>query len=223
MYKLLIFWLLLSCRTFELNNAAPVDSVFFHDIPFEINGIEYPGLAVVPYTLDLDIYAKVKHKFDYMSIRTLNREIFREDRTRKLKQKIRINPEVENGLLIIDVGLFNVKKTQHYWGKILLLDQDSTLGLAPLMICNGERKRMIGTTACQARAGKVQTIIFKNPMVYEETEDCSGAIVPLTEHHFEVGVRTGVCVFRFREKSGVTQHRLLTLGYNKIFFREILE
>lgn len=215
-------FLLGGCSFFQMNSEFSSGESFYHDLVLEVNGKEDVGIITIPYKKEIKINAKVKHRFDYMSIRTLNREIFKEESTRKVEETLFLNHEIENGLVVIDIGLFNLEKTQHYWGKIFVLDEDPETRLEALSICNGKKTVSVGTTACQAREGYVQFISFKKDVTFIEEDSCKDTLIPIDSKNIEIKTKKGLCLYRFADDNG-QQHRLVIYGYNKIFFRNLSE
>lgn len=101
---------------------------------------------------------------------------------------------------------------RHQFGAVTFVDDET---LPAKLECNGSRRNTDGVSACQARAGTLQTIDFSVKVAGQTiTPGCNQ---PQSDNNLDWNITAseGFCLYVFRTDDK-DFHRLTTFGYNEI-------
>lgn len=204
---------ILSCESTQSQQLKD-DTIYKRDI--SINGVE--GLTVLPkqesYTINLKAFANI----DMLVIRSCHREVSFYPNSSSFQYTYAPSKGLEdNAFCDVDIEAYNAKGT-HSFGHIIFSDPQFTE--KGTLRCNGETKEQVGISACQAKAGLLQTLDFIYPMTLAPNSQCKA---PTTKDnkHWEFSPSLGLCSYIFANKNftPVKYHLLVTFGYQSILVR----
>lgn len=203
--------------------AQQIDTsvIYRADIRLKINGQEAVGVIVVPKAASYTIEGHVKGLFDFLLARSCHREIsweLHDDDFRYVYQPI---PGLEDGREC-PLEFEGVEKVKARDSSALIEFEDPAYQMPATTICNGESKATHGVSACQAKVGLFQRIIFPVPVLMAAPNPICRFPEPADHMTFEFPMASGKCLYVFREIGPERrEHRFRTRGYDQIILRDI--
>lgn len=216
----------------EVNQNLETKNFYRRDMV--INGRE--GVAVLALSDKVSFHIEARGNLDLFTMVTCNQSQTKEkawnvkqkvrsglfgwgrklvDKQREIKFEYRPNELEKDGYCPIEFGGYEKDKGRHSWGFVDFQTPDATLPAT--LLCNGERIASKGVSICQSRAGLIQRIKFAEAVKVFPDVACN---IGQTEGVvFEFELPRGQCVFRFRSTVTGREHRLTTLGFEKILIR----
>lgn len=218
MRDFLILILLAGCATTppDLN---PIGEFYRHELPFEIDDVDYVGTATVERKDEFKIEFKTQRSTKKAIISSCHRSIPIENPDKRDTRKY----------------YFKVRRDMEYDGrctiKINLLDRDGDHGSAVIFVtdpggleagvvsCNGENyKHQRGGFYCESQQTFTQAVEFSESVIVNHPERCS---TPYTyEDRWYVDLTPGVCPYIFKGIESGKIFRWVTRGFTRYFIEE---
>lgn len=213
MLRLLSILSLFSCIN-EISNI-PDGTHFRKELEMEVNGITGVGTMVVPASIKYTIKIKMDERSERIKLSTCHRDydIKKSGWTGRKNHVFEFFPatDIENeGYCPIFIAAFDLQG-QHAWGMVEIKNR----GLIAHLYCNGSSFKKTGVSLCQSREGLLQRISFLENVDFA-SDDKSCEIMTQNKKVFDIPLRSGICVYVFRNRKQKKIHRLTTFGYNKV-------
>ncbi len=207
------------------------NTLYRRDMVVEINGKVFQGTATPPKSDIYAIHVYTKGELDLFTLETCHREDVTEKAWNIIKRKglFRRKIEIKNELEFtftpteiektdcpILLGGFEQKKGRHSWA--FVDPQEDREPLTATSSCNGTIQQNPTVTACQTKAGLIQSIQFDMEVVGSCEDGCN--LPKSTGKKFEWATGKGRCACMFVVKGSDRYHRLTTIGYDRVLLRE---
>ena len=223
---LLILTLFLAISCLQPGIKTDPNKIIKRDMFLSVNGVSGEGVLVVPQADEYSFLIESRGELDLFVLSTCHRTISREEagedgifgNKKKVKLKFKPIPGIEDSACPAVLQGFEVSPGRHSFGYVDF--QSKKLQIPARVQCNGKESPSLGVSVCQGQAGTIQQIIFEKQMAAEAMPGCE---VFSTENGqtFKVSLTRGICVYGFAEKENrKNQHRLTTLGFEKILIRK---
>ena len=149
--------LFLSCSSVVQHQTAKPEIFYKRTMRFTIDGIKAKGVIVLPQKSEYEIHAKTSDSTELLKIFTCHREYHEEKVGKRFEYFYQVTKLENETACPMEIGAFDVKGV-HSWGYIEFKRGET---LKAITTCNGKVKTEIGTSVCQAKAGLIQEIRFK--------------------------------------------------------------
>ncbi len=236
-----IVLLLTSCSAFDVKQAVDPDTIYKRDFELNVNGQKGTGILVAKYAKEYKIHMRSKGKLDLLTIESCHRsESFEKAsnmeevtvrRFFRKKKKLKKDSSAFEYIYKPVPGIEDVsscplliggydEKGRHSWAMIEF--ESPQWILEGHLGCNGDKESALGVSACQSKEGLIQLISFDVPVKISPDPQCP--IEQLSPKEFQLEIRKDHCAYVFMESEGEKRiHRLITVGFEKILFREVLQ
>lgn len=210
------------------NQASTNKTVYKCDMFGSINGTDFKGVAVLPYSTQYEFKIESKEDIDLLTISTCHRDISIESAIQQgwFKKKrgytytISTSKGLEDKYCPFTFGSYNKENSDLTgWAFVDFETPEATLGATNY--CNGITTQTRGVSICQTRDGLIQGLKFNSRVRVSSKlkKECDTLKTLDFGYTWEYTMPLGKCVYAFIEESGTKIHRHTTLGYNKIKIR----
>lgn len=184
----------------------------------------FEGTAVLPRADEYSLKFEALGRLDLFTLQTCHRDVSEQVSgglfSGKKEKSVQYKPsdiESDSVSCPVLVGGYEKRKGRHSWAFIDFEHPELTL---PFKVqCNGSLEAARGVGVCQSRKGLIQRIKFEGPVLMSEKARC-GVMTKVSDLVYDLRVKTGRCVWRFKEaaKEG-REARLTVLGYDRVMIR----
>lgn len=227
-----VFFILFSLSACTSVQQKLDSNVFYpRDMSLEVNGQKAEGVIVVPRANKFDIKIKAKGDLDMFILETCHRHVQKEEawdidlpwplRWFESKAKLKFTYSPVKGIEdthSCPIQLYGLEKIdgRHSFGFIDFAGTDTTM--TAYIKCNGVQKPIpMGVSACQARVGLRQEIIFPEKVFVPK--QCQSILKTEDEQRFWYFMPPGQTTCRFRGQESKRDHRTTLLGVEGILVR----
>lgn len=203
-------------------SCATVDTLPVHDtegleatLPFKIEGKQYLGVATVQRRSNQKIEINFGDKVAWGLFATCHRDF--KIRNPRGQWTWRYIPAmyIENvGSCIMIHKQVTKKGDSHY----AIINFTSGEDLTANIKCNGETRKTLGASICQARVGTEQMLWFDEPVTAYTDDSCNQVITP-TGYQMVYKMSPNFCGYIFKGRSGKI-HRHVSYGYQTLDLKE---
>lgn len=200
------------------------DLFYKRDVAVEVNGVEFRGVTVLPRAPSYDLLVKPKGEMSLLLVTTCHREesfnpgshgfLSTDNTFRYLYTPQKGLEDVDSCPLRIDA--FDKKLGQHSW---FFADFEGPEKLEAEVVCNGVKKTYRGVSVCQSKAGLIQTIQLKEPVILSVRDPKCPFPGSDGGGFFEYRINQGECAYAFMTMGGEL-HRHTTIGYTGVLVRD---
>lgn len=216
-----------SCSSSDLVTQRLDAEIYYRrDLPFSINGKDFPGVALPALAEKYVIEVKPITNVSTIIFKTCHREIPVEFST-STKDPISWTYTPVKGIedqegCPLEIGAYEKEKgATGSWGYAQFPNASNKL--AAKVLCDGKSWDRTGESLCHAHEAAIQKITFpqraKKAREEKLDEECRGALSTADELTYTLVMPAGECTYYFGTKEGET-HRLVTLGYSGILVRQ---
>lgn len=218
--------LVASCESIPIFDRGPDPSVrdkfYKRTLVMEINGKRCVGACVVPKALTYKITLKFDAFVDRIRWNTCHSFNHIVTRTKEYKFTYSPVPELESrkSCLLAIEGLSH--HANHQWG-ILEFEGYEGLTIPATLYCDGAYEKPTGVGICQSLQGLTQRIIFKQAMEVVHPERCPKPRQVDRGFTWDFDTGPNYCIYRFYDKRHYKQFRLITVGFDEVWDKEVLK
>jgi hypothetical protein len=211
-------------------NVPQADVVYKYDMSGTVNGVNFNGVGVIPYSKDYTFNVSSREDIDLLTITSCHRDFAVESavKTNWLNPKrtyaywyVPAFGIEDAGPCLVRFGSYNKGVGgQNAWA---IIDFETPEAKLPAdNYCDVEAFAENGVTICQSKIGLLQKLVFKTPvrLALDQISDQCKIQVPADNMTWEYKIPKGECVYAFHEIAAPHRiHRHTTVGYNQIFIR----
>lgn len=233
--------LLYSCSAYDVKQDVDPNTIYKRDFELNVNGQKGEGVLVVNHAQEYKIHMRSKGKLDLLTIEschrsdsfekasnmeevTVGRLFWKKKKLKKDSSAFEYIYKPASGIEDVSscpllIGGYD-EKGRHSWG---MIEFESPQWILEAQLgCNGVSSKWKGVSACQSKEGLLQVISFDVPVKISPDPQCP--IEQLSPKQFQIEIRKDHCAYVFMESEGQKRiHRLITIGFEKIIFREVLQ
>lgn len=213
-------FLLNACQTPKADEKLDPDVVYKRDIELTINGKKTVGMAVAPAKEAYTIGVKAIGKLDLFTFTNCHREMAQQLTTNETTVNFTPIPGLEDKNCSVNLAGYEKERGRHAWGFIEFESPDYTI--VATLKCNGVVSVTSGVSVCQSLNGLFQQIEFSVPVIVGTKGQCPPIQEPADFKTYRFPITKGQCsyVFLEKDKNSNRMHRLTTIGYEKIIYRD---
>lgn len=201
---------ILGCKTLP---EVDTSKLYRKDLEVEIDGSRFHGVYIADKRPQYNLTIETPMKPEMVNIQSCHREIIFKEPGKRVRFSYEPVIGVENiPPCPLEIAAFD-KDGENGWATIYFRGDET---LAATLGCNGNSNNSRGVSACQSRAGLLQTISFKEAVKAYWPERCS-PMKTNDQKHFEWAMNTKLCIYLFTGNE--QEHRLVTYGYNKVLIK----
>lgn len=193
------------------------DMFYRRQMPMQINGKQYYGVATLDIQSQYRIKIKTEGKLDIVSFKNCHRDDVFEPHEYEFEYVYSpLKNEHEKYCPMEIVGLER-KKGRHAWGFINFDNADRTLKAT--IRCNGVQTERLGSYACQSASGLIQFLDFTFPVKVSASESCP--IDSLDNGKtLAIALPKDYCVYEIKDSLSDKFFRFTTLGYEQVILND---
>lgn len=215
-----------SCESIPIFKAGPDPSVrgkfYKRTLRMEINGKQCVGACVVPKALTYQIKLMFDAHVDRIRWNTCHSFQHIVIRAKEYTFSYNPVPELESrkSCLLAVEGLSH--HANHQWG-ILEFEGYEGLSVDATLYCDGDYRKPKGVGICQSLQGLTQRIIFKQAMEVVHPDRCPQPRAVDRGYTWDFDTGPNYCLYRFYEKKTYKQFRLVTVGFDEVWDKDVLK
>lgn len=219
-------FLVSSCESIPIFTPGPDKDVrekfYKRTLKMTVNGKTCDGVCVVPKALTYKITAKFDAVVDRIRWNTCHKFEHVVQRTNTYSFTYSPVPELESrkSCLLAIEGLSH--HANHQWG-VLEFEGYEGLNVPATLYCDGSYEKPVGVGICQSLQGLTQRIIFKEPMEVVHHDHCPSPKKVDRGYTWDWQTGPRYCLYRFYTVKDYKQFRLVTIGFDEVWDKEVLK